>query len=237
MRCDQYLPFDEIWCVDFEFAAEDGDNPNPVCLVAHELLSRRILCKWWDELGPEPPYPIGERSLFAAYYASAEMSCHLALGWPMPKRILDLFAEFRCVTNGRRPCAGNSLLGALAHFGLDGIGASEKDDMRSLILSGGPWSPEQKQAILATASLMWRRWPGCCPSWRRRSTYPEPSYGAGTWRRRRRWSATACRSMSTCSTACRSAGPTSSPATSSGWTAAMACTNTARSSKGSLQHF
>ena len=35
-----------------------------------------------------------------AYYASAELGCFLALGWPMPARILDLFAEFRAATNG-----------------------------------------------------------------------------------------------------------------------------------------
>jgi putative SOS response-associated peptidase YedK len=51
-----------------------------------------------------------------------ENSCHIALGWPVPKRIVDLFAEFGCVTKGKPPMAGNGLLGALAHFGLDGIG-------------------------------------------------------------------------------------------------------------------
>ena len=30
-----------------------------------------------------------------AYYASAEMGCHLALGWKLPVNILDLFPEFR----------------------------------------------------------------------------------------------------------------------------------------------
>ena len=35
--------------------------------------------------------------------------------------VLDLFVEFRNLTNGlEKPC-GNSLLGALAWFGLDGI--------------------------------------------------------------------------------------------------------------------
>ena len=44
--------------------------------------------------------------------------------------------------------AGNSLLGALSYFGLDGIGASEKEDMRALILRGGPWTEDQRTAIL-----------------------------------------------------------------------------------------
>ena len=83
-----------------------------------------------------------------AFYASAEMGCHLALGWPMPARILDLFCEFRNATNGLTTVAGSGLLGALAAYGLDGIGAHEKDGMRDLILRGGPWSPEERRAIL-----------------------------------------------------------------------------------------
>jgi DNA polymerase I len=41
--------------------------------------------------------------LFVAYYASAELGCFKALGWPMPVRILDLFVEFRCHLNGTKP--------------------------------------------------------------------------------------------------------------------------------------
>ena len=55
--------------------------------------------------------------MFVAYYASAELGCHLALGWPMPARILDLYAEFRCRTSGVATPCGSGLLGALAFFG------------------------------------------------------------------------------------------------------------------------
>ena len=58
----------------------------------------------------------------------------------MPERVLDLFTEFRNRTNGIPTGNGASLLGALAYHGLDGIGAVEKDDMRALVLRGGPWS-------------------------------------------------------------------------------------------------
>ena len=44
--------------------------------------------------------------------------------------------------------AGNSLLGALAYFGLDGIGAAEKAGMRELIKRGGPWDETERAAIL-----------------------------------------------------------------------------------------
>lgn len=56
-------------------------------------------------------------AFFVAYYASAELGCFLSLGWDLPVRILDLFTEFRNFTNGWPTLAGNSLLGALAHFG------------------------------------------------------------------------------------------------------------------------
>ena len=74
--------FREIWLVDFEFAAPSGAVPEVRCLVAHEIYSGRTIRLWADEIGDlaEPPYAINEQSLFVAYYASAEIGCHLALG-------------------------------------------------------------------------------------------------------------------------------------------------------------
>ena len=40
------LPFSHVWAVDFGFRPEDGREgnlPDPVCLVAHELKSGRKL--------------------------------------------------------------------------------------------------------------------------------------------------------------------------------------------------
>jgi DNA polymerase I len=142
------LPFAEIWAVDFEFGSELGENPEPVCLIAWELRSGRKVRVWRDEVGRAPPYPIGPTALFIAYYASAEIGCHLALGWPVPERVLDLFTEFRNRTNGVPTENGSSLLGALAYHGLDGMGAVEKEEMRALILRGGPWSDAERAAIL-----------------------------------------------------------------------------------------
>jgi hypothetical protein len=142
------LPFPEIWLVDFEYRAEPGENPDPVCLVAWELRSGRKIRLWRDQFGPVPPYSTGPDVLFVSYYAAAEISCHLALGWPVPQRTLDLFLEFRNFTNGLPTISGAGLLGALAHFGLDSIGASEKADMRELVMRGGPWSDVERAAIL-----------------------------------------------------------------------------------------
>ena len=92
----------EIWVVDFEFGSGQGENPEPVCLVAWELRTGQRLRLWRDELGAAPPYSTGADALFVAYYASAELGCHLALGWPLPQRVLDLFAEFRNRKTGFR---------------------------------------------------------------------------------------------------------------------------------------
>jgi DNA polymerase-1 len=141
-------PFKEIWLMDFEFGAKAGDIPEPVCLVAWELRSGQKLRLWCDEFSALPPYSTKPDSLFIAYFASAEISCHLALGWPLPERVLDLYVEFRNHTNGLPTISGAGLLGALAHYGLDGIGAGEKDEMRDLVLRGGPWSDDEQLAVL-----------------------------------------------------------------------------------------
>jgi DNA polymerase I len=141
-------PYREVWAVDFEFVAKDGERPDPVCLVAWELRSGRKLRLWRDELGDTPPYEIDPDTLFVAYYASAEIGCHLVLGWQKPARILDLFTEFRNHTNGPPTPAGNGLLGALAYYGLDGIEVTEKAAMRDLILLDGDRSTEERAAIL-----------------------------------------------------------------------------------------
>jgi DNA polymerase I len=142
------LPFTEIWAVDFEFSAEPGEKPEPVCLVASELRSGRKVKVWQNHFDTAPPYSTGPDALFVAYYASAEISCHLALGWPVPERVLDLFVEFRNHTNGAPTSSGAGLLGALAFYGLDSIGTVEKDEMRVLVLRGGPWSDAEIMAII-----------------------------------------------------------------------------------------
>jgi DNA polymerase I len=149
MRVGQ-LEFREVWTVDFEFYAPLGERPVPICLVARELASGRLVRLWGDELRQlrNAPYPAQSDCLVVAYYASAEMSCHLALDWPMPKNLLDLYVEFRRLTNGKPPVCGSGLLGALIHFGLDSIAATEKEEMRQLAMRGSPWSNDERAALL-----------------------------------------------------------------------------------------
>lgn len=141
------LPYREIWAVDFEFSAPPGERPDVRCLVAKELRSGRTLKLWRDQLGSLPPYPTDAGVLFIAYYVSAELGCHRALGWPMPERILDLYVEFLEGTNGLRRPAGNGLVGALIAFGLEHIDATEKTEMRELAIRGCE-TEKEKQDLL-----------------------------------------------------------------------------------------
>jgi DNA polymerase-1 len=141
------LPYREIWAVDYEFSQPPGERPDPACLVALELRSGKKIRLWKDQFGRLPPYPIGADGLFVAYYASAELNCHKALGWPMPDNILDLFTEFRNRTNGPKPLAGNGLIGALTFFSLGHMGATEKEEMRERFITGGfnTWSDDERR--------------------------------------------------------------------------------------------
>ena len=125
--------FRRVWLIDFEFQQSDGERPIPVCMVARDFKSGQLVRLWQDELG-QPPFHLGPDSLYVAYYSSAEWGCHLALGWPLPCRILDLYVEFRSLTSGMTTPCGSGLLGALSYYGLDGIDSAEKDDMRQLVL-------------------------------------------------------------------------------------------------------
>ncbi len=123
-----------IWILDFEFNRTDGENPHPICLVAYDLVAQKLIRVWLSD-SDTLPFDISENSLFVAYFASAEWNCFLALNWALPKQSIDLFVEFRNLTNNKIIPSGNSLLGALTYFGIRGITCDEKKNMRDLILS------------------------------------------------------------------------------------------------------
>jgi hypothetical protein len=146
------LPFEQIWFADFEYISKPGELPDVICLCARELRSGQTVRLWRDgetfrlEL---PPYRIDDQALFACFVANAEGLCHLTLGWPLPCHVLDLYPIFRAYLNGRNPPAeGKGLVGALSHFGLSTTGGRRKGAMRSRILQGRPFSPEEQAQIL-----------------------------------------------------------------------------------------
>lgn len=135
--------------VDFEFRQSEGGTPVPVCLVAKELPSGEIRRVRFDESRNQNfPFDLGPDVIYVAYNASAELNCHRALNWDLPHHVLDPYAEFCRITSGRKTPAGRGLLGALAYFGLHGISAAEKHDMRDLITRGTSYSEQEWRDIL-----------------------------------------------------------------------------------------
>ena len=145
--------YEHCWLVDFEFGAGDSghDAPEPRCMVAHDYLTGEKIRMWLDGTAhPACPLTLDDRSLYVAFYAAAETSCHVSLGWPMPRRVLALYAELRWFLNGRRHAIDGQLkqknigrhsqLAALYYFGLNehAIQAAEKDDMRALAMAWWP---------------------------------------------------------------------------------------------------
>jgi len=109
--------FTSIVVCDFEFEIADGDLPKVLCMVAHVLdanlqhvrtikLWRGISGKklpsievWRGDFGKEPPFDIGNDTLFVAYSAWAEMTCFMMLGWKFPKHIFDQHTAYLAKTN------------------------------------------------------------------------------------------------------------------------------------------
>ena len=142
----------EVWVVDFEYMSNPGERPQPVCVVSREIKSGETKSVWLEGSTAgdlrSPPYPTGKDALFISFYAPAEMSCHLALGWSMPANLIDLFAEHRVQTNGL-PGVGHSLLAACEYRGVQSVPSSEhKTQMRNLIMAGGTYSEDDRKSIL-----------------------------------------------------------------------------------------
>ena len=144
------LPFRKIYSVDFEYCGADGEIPKIVCMVIEDLRSGEISRYWRNDLCKmkTPPFETGEDVAIVSYFAPAEVQSMLALCWAINVSVIDLFAEFRCQTNGDPNVGRKSLVSALQLYGLKKFIPEEKDSMRDLILSGGPWSEAQRSAIL-----------------------------------------------------------------------------------------
>lgn len=139
----------EIWAIDFEFTVPNGGRPIPICCVGRELHTGQLRRDWLDgREGVRPIYPCDKQTLIVAYYASAELGCYIALGWPMPMRILDLFVEFRCRTSGLSVPSGSGLLGAMRYFGLDCLSGAAKEELRALAIRGGPFTEQERLDLL-----------------------------------------------------------------------------------------
>jgi DNA polymerase I len=117
----QELPFREIWAVDTEFypgtglanGGREGDPPTPLCLVALEMRTGRIIRLWQDELGRFAPYRLDADALFIGYLNSAEFGFHIERGWGQPACALDAYVEFRHYVNDGSSKSGDREKGFL----------------------------------------------------------------------------------------------------------------------------
>jgi DNA polymerase I len=119
-------------------------------MVALERFSGQEIRLWMEELTARrsPPFPIGPRDIIVTYAATAEASAFLALGWPNPQTILDLYVEFRMLTNGRQKPPDYKLASALAAYGLPHLFAMEKKALQDRCVQGPPFAPEEVPVIL-----------------------------------------------------------------------------------------
>jgi DNA polymerase-1 len=148
--------------VDTEFKLDGGEqSPTVWCLTVKDIMTGEERAWWRDDLLKmrRPPFDIGPETLVIAYYAVAEWRCFLALGWPLPAAPLDLFGEFRAVTNrfiprefrGKQGVDGRSMYAALRHFGLSVGDAERKITMRELAMtkSATTWTRQEEADLLA----------------------------------------------------------------------------------------
>jgi DNA polymerase I len=158
----QHLPFEEIWVADTEFypgpgyanGGRDGDAPTPLCIVAIEMRSGRVVRQWQGGFDAAAPYRLDKGALFVGFMNTAEFGFHLALGWGKPAASLDLYIEHRHHTNDGAAKAEDrgkgfySLAGALQYFRESGIETAHKTEMRDRILAGPPFTSAERAQIL-----------------------------------------------------------------------------------------
>jgi len=144
----EFKDFKKVYSIDFEFYLDDNYLQVPVCMVAKEFKSGEEIRIWKDELNrlSECPIIFDEKTLMVSFFATAELNCFKTLGWKFPVHLLDTYLEFKCLVNGF--IQRISLLNVLNYLGLDSIESSEKNELRDLILSRGPWSERNKLDIL-----------------------------------------------------------------------------------------
>lgn len=143
-----FAAYRQVWIEDFEFSVQAGGHPSPICLVAHELHSGRTVRQWLWGTDASEPYEIDDETLVVGFFTPAEVSCRLVLGWSVPTQLIDLYPEFRAYFNGQKPASGWGLLSAAESFGVAGMAAVEKSEMRELAIRGGPFSQSEEADLL-----------------------------------------------------------------------------------------
>ena len=156
--------YERVWVCDFEYWAGESGNepPRPICFVAKDVLSGQVIRQWlWEVAAPPCLITTDENSLYVSFVGSAEINCHRQLGWPIPLRVLDLYAEHRRLRHGvdreqtemerqtLKKSEKYSLLAAMHAWGLGvhAISAGFKEKMRQLCIDGGPFVGRETEVL------------------------------------------------------------------------------------------
>lgn len=146
--------FSEVVLLDFEYhfgkGWRFGGHPVPVCACAYELRSKRTLRLWANELPlHKPPWAHGRDVLLVSFNAIAELSCYLALQYPLPPFVLDLLYEYRQWMNGvLYKGLPRDLDSVMNRHQLPWNSRFDKKAMHELILRAGPYSAQEQVDIL-----------------------------------------------------------------------------------------
>jgi DNA polymerase-1 len=110
--------FTSIWCIVFVAEVRPGERITPITLAAMDLAGALVLQIGRPKLQAirRPPYPTGPQTLIVTVDAQQLAGCHLALGWRLPERIIDLLIEQRNQRRTERNPVGG-LAGALIAVG------------------------------------------------------------------------------------------------------------------------
>ena len=152
--------------LDWEYTSDPGQVPDPVCLVAIDLVSNTEIKLWRQELHMSCPFDTSERSLFVVYSGAGDIGCFLQCGWPLPERIVDLYPEIKQLFYDRPEPMSGSLLNACAFYGIQTIESADKDYFRDLIINRRYTDNDRDELIaycrsdvIATAELFKRMLP------------------------------------------------------------------------------
>jgi hypothetical protein len=94
-----------MWVVDTEYCSF-GNHARPRCLCALDLLSGERREVWLANVASPPcPFAMTADELFVFFAADADIGIFIALGWPIPRYVIDPRVEFMRIRNGLPPLA------------------------------------------------------------------------------------------------------------------------------------
>ena len=159
--------FEPVVVGDFEYETSGGeynlvagDLPVVLCGVFHVLDANlqhvRTIRQWRGEFGAQPPFDIGDDTLFVAYSAWAELTIFMTLGWKFPKHVFDQHTAYLAASNILAPYDPDTprkrehkrLPDACRAYGIEGWEQIDKGTIAQDI-GEGRWRKYGRETVLA----------------------------------------------------------------------------------------